>query len=260
MSRIDALIAGRPVTPPLPRLSIPALFVTGTDTDVGKTLVAGAIADWFRRRGARVAVLKPAATGCVHRREGLVSEDAEFLAACADARFPLDLVCPQRFVEPLAPGVAAERAKQPMDWSAVARSIRLMEPEADVMIVEGAGGVMVPMDDRHTVLDVIGWLGAPAVVVARPNLGTINHSVLTVNALRSAGAEVAGVVVNRYRPDGATVAEETNPRLIEKWGKVPLLAIVPETKHVGPPLPADVVAAVEPVDWARFARVTRGDE
>jgi dethiobiotin synthetase len=241
----------------LPPVPIPGLFVTGTDTEVGKTVVAGAIADWFRRRGARVAVLKPAATGCVRRREGLVSEDAEFLAACADARFPLDLICPQRYVEPLAPAVAAERAKQPLDWEAIARSIRLMAAEADVMIVEGVGGVMVPMDDRHSVLDMAGWLKLPAVVVARPNLGTINHTLLTVNALRSAGVAVAGVVVNRYRGDGATVAEETSPRVIERRGKVPVLALVPDAAIVGAALPADVVAAVEPVDWQRLAAPER---
>src|SRR4051794_32104972 len=76
-------------------LEIPGLFVTGTDTDVGKTIIAGAIADWFVRHGKTVAVLKPVATGCVRRREGLVSEDAEFLAVCAASRHPLDLICPQ---------------------------------------------------------------------------------------------------------------------------------------------------------------------
>src|SRR5918998_664665 len=106
--------------------SLPGLFVTGTDTGVGKTLVAGAIADWFRRRDNRVGVLKPIATGCVHRREGLVSEDAEFLAHCADARFPLDVICPQRYAEPLAPSVAAERAGRPVEWEAVQRSLRMI--------------------------------------------------------------------------------------------------------------------------------------
>jgi dethiobiotin synthetase len=199
-----------------------------------------------------VAVLKPIATGCVHRREGLVSEDAEFLAACADARFPLDLICPQRYAEPLAPAVAAERAGQPLDWDAIARSIRLMSAESDVMIVEGVGGVLVPLDARHTVLDMIRWLKSPVVVVARPNLGTINHTLLTLNALRSAGAEVAGVVINRYRPDGATIAEETNPRMIEKWGKTRILATVPESAIQGAALPDDVTAAVGAVDWSRF--------
>lgn len=237
----------------LPPIPIPGIFVTGTDTDVGKTVVAGAIADWFRRRGARVAVLKPAATGCVHRREGLVSEDAEFLAACADARFPLDLICPQRYAEPLAPAVAAERAKQPLDWEAIARSIRIMSESSDVMIVEGVGGAMVPMDDRHSVLDMAHWLKLPAVVVARPNLGTINHSLLTIAALRSAGVTVAGVVVNRYRGDGASVAEETSPRVIERRGKVPILALVPDATIAGPSIPPDVRAAVDPVDWQQIA-------
>ena len=237
----------------LPPVPIPGLFVTGTDTDVGKTVVAGAIADWFRRRGARVAVLKPAATGCVRRREGLVSEDAEFLAACADARFPLDVICPQRYAEPLAPAVAAERANQPLDWEAVARSLRLLSAGSDVMVVEGVGGVMVPMDDRHSVLDVARWLQLPAVVVARPNLGTINHTLLTVNALRGAGVTVAGVVINRYRGDGATVAEETSPREIERRGKVPILAMVPDVSIIGVTLPADVRAALDPVDWQRLA-------
>src|SRR5437763_16941425 len=121
---------------PLRPVPLPGLFVTGTDTGVGKTVVAGAVADWFRRRGFRVAVLKPVATGCVRRREGLVSEDAEFLANCADARHPLDLICPQRYVEPLAPAVAAERAGKPLDWAAVQRSINLMAADSEVLIVE----------------------------------------------------------------------------------------------------------------------------
>src|SRR5579884_3028539 len=179
-------------------LSIPGLFITGTDTDVGKTVVAGAIADWFRRRGFRVAVCKPVATGCVRRREGLVSEDAEFLAHCADARASLDEMCPQRYAEPLAPAIAAERAGRPLDWEAIDRSVWRMSGDADVMIVEGVGGLMVPLDGKHTVCDMAGWLGAPAVVVARAGLGTINHTLLTVNALREVKVAVAGVVINRY--------------------------------------------------------------
>ena len=237
----------------LPRIPIPALFVTGTDTEVGKTVIAGGIADWFRRRGARVAVLKPAATGCVKRREGLVSEDAEFLAACADARFPLDVICPQRFVEPLAPAVAAEREGVTLDWDAIARSIAIMSASSDVLIVEGVGGVMVPMDARFTVLDMARWLGAPAVVVARPGLGTVNHTLLTVNALRSVEVAVAGVVVNRYKTDGASVAEETNPRAIERWGAVPVLATVPDMPALRDTVPADIQAALDPVDWAGLA-------
>jgi dethiobiotin synthetase len=233
-------------------IPIPALLVTGTDTGVGKTLVAGAIGNWFKRRGFRVSVLKPCATGCVHRREGLVSEDAEFLAHCADARFSLDVICPQCYAEPLAPAIAAERAHKPLDWQAIDRSIAAMSAESDVMIIEGVGGLMVPMDAKHTFRDVAQWLNVPTVVVARPGLGTINHTLLTVASLRDAKVPVAGVVINRYPPDGASVAEETNPRAIEKWGKVPVLCLVPEDKLGGLTLPDGIVSAIDSVDWEKL--------
>jgi dethiobiotin synthetase len=232
---------------------IPGLFITGTDTEVGKTVVAGAIAGWFKRRGFRVGVFKPAATGCVRRREGLVSEDAEFLAHCADADAPLDVICPQRFAEPLAPAIAAERAGKPLDWQAIDRALGEIVAQSDVLIVEGVGGIMVPMDAAHTIRDVARCLRLPAVVVARPGLGTINHTLLTVNALREAKVPVAGVVINRYPTDIASIAEETNLRAVEKWGKVPLLTVVPNETPGGLRLPPGIVAAIDRVDWERLA-------
>src|SRR3954464_8582458 len=194
---------------------IPGLLITGTDTGIGKTLIAGAIAAHLRFQGLRVGVLKPAASGCVRRREGLVSEDAEFLAHCADSPHPLDVIAPIRFAEPLAPAIAAERLKETIDWTPVQRSLDAIGRESDALIVEGVGGIMVPMDAKHTMLDVAQWLKFPAVVIARPGLGTINHTLLTVEALRRAGVDVAGVVVNRSPAESAGVAEETNPRAIE---------------------------------------------
>lgn len=235
----------------LQRVSTPGLFVTATDTGVGKTVISGAIADWFRRQGRRVAVCKPAATGCEHRREGLVSEDAEFLAHHADARHPLDLICPQRYAEPLAPSVAARRAGRPLEWDAIDRSLRIMQQDSDVMVVEGVGGVLVPMDEKHTVLDMMGWLGLPAVVVARPSLGTINHTLMTVRTLKSAGVRVLGVVINRYPAEMPGVVEETSPREIERFGKVPILCTVPDVAGpLIPTLPTDLTAAIDTVDWS----------
>jgi dethiobiotin synthetase len=235
---------------------IPGLLITGTDTGIGKTLIAGAIAAHLRKQGFRVGVLKPAASGCVHRREGLVSEDAEFLAHCADAPHPLDLIAPQRFAEPLAPAIAAQRLSVSMDWNAIERSMNIIARDSNLLIVEGVGGIMVPMDAKHTMLDVAQWIKLPAVVVARPNLGTINHTLLTVNALRDASVKVAGVVVNRYPAEMPGVAEETNPRAIEKWGKVPVLCIVPDVKEeIRLRMPEDVAAAVATVDWAGLAGV-----
>ena len=245
-------------TASIPRLRPPGiggLFITGTDTGVGKTLVAGAIASHFRRQGRRVGVLKPCATGCVRRREGLVSEDAEFLAFCADARRPLDIICPQRYAEPLAPSVAARRAGQPLDWESIQRSLDMIGSASDVIVVEGVGGIMVPMDDCHTVLDVARWLNLRPVVVARPALGTINHTLLTVNALRDAGLSVAGVVINRYPAESADVAEETNPREIERCARVPVLCIVPDEPTIAGHLPAGVLAAIDQVDWSTLAGI-----
>jgi dethiobiotin synthetase len=233
-------------------LQIPGFFVTGTDTGVGKTVIAGAIANWFVRHRQRVAVCKIVATGCVRRREGLVSEDAEFLAMCADSKHPLDLIAPQRWSEPLAPAIAAQRANQPIDWFVIDNSIRLMSRDSDVMIVEGVGGIMVPMDEKHTVLDVAAALKTPVIVVARAGLGTINHTLLTVNALRSAGAKVAGVVINRYHAEAPDAAEETNPRAIAKWGKIPVLCVVPEeslSSSSAGKIPAGIAGAIDLVDW-----------
>jgi dethiobiotin synthetase len=241
----------------LSRILIPSLLITGTDTGIGKTIVAASIGQILHELGYRVAVFKPAGSGCVHRREGLVSEDAELLAHCANARHPLDLICPQRYAEPLAPAIAAERAKQPLDWEAINRSIKLMSRDSDVMVIEGIGGLLVPMDEKHTFLDAAEDMKSPAVIVARPALGTINHTLLTLQALRARSIPVAGVVINRFPTDTPGLAEETNPRAIERWGKVPILAIVPDipiAKTVSPhPIPGAILDALRLVDWPRLA-------
>ena len=238
-------------------IPIPSLLITGTDTGIGKTIIAAAIAQILHEQGHRVAVFKPCGSGCVHRREGLVSEDAELLAHCANAKHPLDLICPQRYAEPLAPAIAAQVSGRSLEWETIDRSIHLMSRDSEIMIVEGIGGLMVPMDDKHTFLDVAEDLAAPAVIVARPALGTINHTLLTLQALRSRDIPIAGVVINRYPTDTPGLAEETNPRAIEKWGKVPILAIVPDTpipKTITPhPIPAAILDAIRQVDWPRLA-------
>jgi dethiobiotin synthetase len=122
-----------------------------------------------------------------------------------------------------------------------------------VMIVEGVGGVMVPLDERATVLHLASWLGLPAIVVARPGLGTINHTLLTLAALHSAGIEVAGVVINRYPAENASIAEETNPRAIERWGGTHVLCIVPEQPVQRVSVPTEIAAAIDLVDWGAIA-------
>jgi len=267
MPRTDSFDFDVSARPQLPRLR--GLFVTGTDTEVGKTMIAGAIAHTLRRTGRKVEVFKPAATGCRRCREGLVSPDAEFLAACAESRRPLAEINPVRYAAALAPNVAAEREKRPVDLDAIFEAYRRLEGSADFVIVEGVGGLLCPITDDFWVIHLAKMMKLPVVVVARAGLGTINHTLLTVHAARVAGLAVAGVVINRYRIDPAAqkalednkqpyahgdddLATFTNPAQIAGRGRVKLLAIVPEDCESSvrrATLGADVSFAVAQVEW-----------
>lgn len=234
------------------------LFVTGTDTGVGKTLIAGAIARRLRSAGRRVEVFKPAATGCRRERGvGLVSEDAEFLAACADSRQTLAQITPIRYATAVAPNVAARHERREVDLQAIFDSYSAIS--ADAVVVEGVGGLLCPISDDFWVIHFAKMTGLPLVIIARPGLGTVNHTLLTLHAARSAGINVAGVVVNEYlleppfdlptgvatapppsesppRPeppirDDSDIAMFNNPREIAQRGKVEVLAIVPHERE-----------------------------
>jgi len=203
-------------------------FVTATDTGVGKTVISGALAILLRRHKKRVGVFKPVATGC--RRDlhlGLVNEDTEFLAHCADAKHTLDIITPVRYAAELAPMVAAERSRKPVKWAAINESWSTIKRSSDWIIAEGAGGLMVPIDKDKNMADLAGQLGLPLIVVARPELGTINHILLTLEAAKNRKLEVAAVVINHYRPASATLAEETNPEVIGRLTKMRIPIVVP---------------------------------
>jgi dethiobiotin synthetase len=251
---------------PLPRLR--GLFFTGTDTEVGKTLVAGAAAAALVRQGLRVEVLKPVATGCRRVSGNLVSGDAEFLAAMADSRRSLDEIAPVRYAAALAPTVAAERSRRPVELDAIFESYRRLQGQCDAVIVEGIGGLMCPLTESFWVIHLAKLMGLPLVVVARAGLGTINHTLLTLHAARTAGLRVAGVVVNGYRIDSTAasaissgepytrgdgeIAMFHNPQQIAALGHAPVLALVPQEAansvegiSVGP----DTEYAISQVDW-----------
>jgi dethiobiotin synthetase len=214
-------------------------LVTGTDTEVGKTVVAGALAAAVRRTGRRVCVFKPAASGCVARRGGLISEDADFLAAWADTPQSHEDVCPVRYAEALAPNVAAEASGRPVDEGAILDAYARWVGRCDAMIVEGVGGLLCPISDEMWVLHLARLLELPLVIVARPGLGTINHTLLTIHAARTAGLEVAGVVINHRCEAGPAGplgedgrgdwerAYQTNPHQIARLGRTRVLAILP---------------------------------
>jgi len=223
------------------------LFITGTDTGVGKTVVTAALAIVLRRRGMDVGVMKPVATGCVRRREGLVSEDAEFLAQAADAPESLDEIAPIRLAEPLAPTVAEARAGRLLDLEPMWAAWRRLSMVHEIMLVEGIGGILCPVTPTESVADLARRFGLPIVVVARATLGTINHTALTVEAARARGLEVAGIVINRYDRDREDVAQLTAPDEIQRVTGATVLGLVPDDKSTDFAKAAvgdDVLAAV----------------
>ena len=203
------------------------LFVTGTDTGVGKSLITGGIAAILRQQGLKVGVFKPIASGCRHDREGLVSDDTEFLAVCADADYPLSVITPVTYKTPAAPVTCAAIEGHPVDYEAIAVAYKYLCETCDVVLVEGIGGAIVPITETETILDLGVAFDLPAVIVARPNLGTINHSLLTIEAVRNAGLPVAGLVINGYNAETADVPEETSPNVICDFSNTNLLSVVP---------------------------------
>ena len=202
------------------------LFITGTDTGVGKTFVGTGIARALRRRGINVGVMKPAETGCAVRQGVLVPADALSLMRSAQVDDELDLVNPYRFRAPIAPFVAAEREGRPIDMRRIAASFRTLKSRHDVLIVEGAGGIMVPLTARRSFLDLAALLGLPVLIVARPGLGTINHTLLTFMALAARKVLIAGIVFNHSKERHQDPSERTNPATIERLSGVPVLGQV----------------------------------
>ncbi len=196
-----------------------SFLVTGTDTGVGKTVVAAGLAAALVRRGVDAGVMKPVATGA--RK---ISPDARFLRRAAAARDPLETINPICLAPPLAPSMAARR---PINLRPVLAAWRRLSAAHGCVVVEGIGGLLVPIRRRYTVAHLARRLGLPLVIVARPSLGTINHAALTVLAARTFGLEVLGLVINHAGPGRRGLAERTNPAALEAETGVALLGEVP---------------------------------
>lgn len=176
------------------------LFVTGTDTDAGKTTVGAAVLRAAARRGLVAAAMKPVESGCSRHEGALRPADAASLAAAVSPSMPRDLasICPYRFEPPVSPHVAAREAGVRIDLDVIARAHdSLVARDPDLLLVEGAGGLLVPLDDEGTTIaDLAKRLGHPLLVVARDRLGVLSHTLLTLEVAASRGLPVAGVVLN----------------------------------------------------------------
>jgi len=220
--------------PHLPKLK--GIFITGTDTDVGKTWVAAGLTAVLRRWGLKAVYFKPVQSGCPEEGGRLIPTDARLAREVAGLDEPLQTLTPITLKLPLAPAVAACQEGRTVDLAQVAGALEDLSRRYDIFVVEGAGGLCVPVVDlRFWVLHLAAWLRLPLLVVARPGLGSINHTVLTVSAAHQAGVPVAGIVLNRY-PARPSLAESTNPEVIAALTELPILGRVPEVgdlRHPG---------------------------
>lgn len=232
------------------------LFITGTDTGVGKTLIAGGIASVLVNSGLRVGVFKPIATGCRTEKGKLISDDARFLIKYSNCSCGLAIVNPVSYITPAAPYVAAEIEKRPIDYARIEDAYHFICENHDVVIVEGIGGIRVPLSPRVDVLNFADMFKMPVIVVARPNLGTINHTLLTVDAIRINEMPFAGVVISGYKPDTQEPAEQTATKTISEFDDIKILSVVPfdlqssvEQQTLGP----SVIETLSKCDWSKIA-------
>ncbi|MCA8994452.1 MAG: dethiobiotin synthase [Planctomycetaceae bacterium] len=196
------------------------LLVTGTDTDVGKTHLTAGLLRVLRRGGINAAACKPVCSGSAQQADGTFTwNDVEKLYAAVDGEFPRDRICPQRFHAPLAPPLAAHREGHRIDLQSLLEGVEWWKNRVDVLLVEGVGGWLCPLTDTECIQDFAVKLGFPVLLVAQQKLGTINHTLLSVNAISNAGLTLAGVVLNQTQPYVAPSADQ-NLEAIKSYGSV----------------------------------------
>jgi dethiobiotin synthetase len=203
----------------------PALFVTGTDTGVGKTLVTAALARFLTNAGLSVGVMKPIETGV--RDTSVPGDDAALLRWAACSEDPDEQIAPYRFVPPVAPAQAVEESGAHIDPGHIAKLLVSMRCRKDIVLVEGAGGLMVPIQGGFLMADLAGHLELPLLLVTHPRLGTLNHTLLTTFVARAMDLQMAGYLINRM-PTAPTKAEAETPHQLAALASADLLGVLPE--------------------------------
>jgi dethiobiotin synthetase len=209
------------------------VFVTGTGTGVGKTAVAAGLAYALRKRKVDVAAMKPFATAGKHYSSRFKSHDTAVLAAAAGAGEPDGILNPSFYRLPAAPLMAAQATGQPQaDIEKALDAVRELGGRHDFVIVEGIGGIMVPLNEKEFVADFARHAGLPVIIVTLAALGTINHTVLTAKACREYGLDVLGIIVNRM-PKKPTIVEQKAPETLERLTGIPVLGVLPFSRGAG---------------------------
>jgi dethiobiotin synthetase len=202
-------------------------FITGTDTGVGKTVITLALIKAACRLGFTVCGMKPVESGCLQQGDVLVPSDGKFIKTIAHMEENIGHITPCRFKSPLAPLPASEIEGITVDFEKIIKAFADLSKKYDVVIVEGIGGLLVPITGNYFVIDMAKDFNLPLIVVSRPSLGTINHTMLTVNYALKEGLRVAGIIINYNQPPENTLAEATNPEIIKRISPVPVIGIFP---------------------------------
>ena len=227
------------------------LFVTGTDTGVGKTWITCFIAAELRRSGLRMGTYKPVCSGAEYSADlrDWTWPDVDALHAAVGDDLSRNIICPQRFYAPLAPPVAAKQEGRQVDSKLLRTGAHAWEDRADVLLVEGIGGWKSPLTETETVADLATDLGYPVLIVSPQRLGTISHTLLVMESVRAHGLRCAGVVMNELSPkrDGS---ESTNPDEIQRFGDVPVWGVMPfggtgELRRNGSPVTVNWLSLVK---------------
>jgi len=203
------------------------IFVTGTDTGVGKTVVTAAIAWNLTQADKRVALMKPVQTGTIVSGP----TDIEFVQKVLGADYSLDVSCPYMFSDPVAPLVASMLVGERIDIKKIKDSYSRLSSDNDFVIVEGAGGLLVPILEDYFMSDLALDLDLPVLIVTRPNLGTLNHTFLTLESAKKRGLDVAGIVINNF-PWDPGLPEQTNPELILSMTGDNILGVIPNDNSI----------------------------
>ena len=205
-------------------------FITGTDTDVGKTLVSLALLQALKNQGHRVAGMKPISAGCKLANNELCNDDAIKLQHRSSIKIPYKTVNPYAFEPPVAPHLAAKNLGISIEIDNIVSSYRTIAAQVDRVIVEGAGGWLVPLDERRTMADIVDALALPVILVVGLRLGCLNHALLTVENIKMRGAILGGWVVNVI--DASMSFKQQNIDTLKQRIDSPLLGIIPYQQPV----------------------------
>jgi len=209
------------------------LFITGTDTGIGKTIVTGGLARLLRRQGITPGVMKPVETGCLAAKGGPIARDGRFLKFMAGAEEPLEQIVPYRLLAPLAPYAAAAKENVRIQPAKIKRHYKQISGHHPFTLVEGAGGLLVPITRKYFMADLIQTLNLPVLLVCRLGLGTLNHSLLSLDYLKKHHIPVAGIVLNNAENHRGP-ANASNPEILKELGSVPVLGTIPYQPDIRP--------------------------